>query len=44
MQLTNIDRGTHLLEIEVLSDGQVLQRAAEQFTVQRVHTSSPARP
>jgi hypothetical protein len=42
-QLTNVDRGTHLLEVEVFSGGQVVQRAEEQFTVQRVHTSSPAR-
>lgn len=42
LQLTNVDRGTHLLEVEVLSGGQVVQRAKEQFTVQRVHTSSPA--
>ncbi|HAQ88587.1 MAG TPA: DUF4124 domain-containing protein, partial [Pseudomonas sp.] len=28
---------------QVLSGGQVVQQAEEQFTVQRVHTSSPAR-
>ncbi len=44
LQLTNVDRGTHLIEVQVLSGGQVVQRAEEQFTVQRVHTSSPARP
>lgn len=44
LQLNNVDRGTHLLEIEVLSNGQVVQRTGEQFTVQRIHTSSPARP
>jgi hypothetical protein len=43
LQLVNVDRGTHLLEIQVLSGGQVVQQAEEQFTVQRVHTSSPAR-
>lgn len=43
LQLNNVDRGTHLLEVEVLDGEQVLQRSAEQFTVQRVHTSSPAR-
>lgn len=43
LQLTNVDRGTHLLEVEVLDGDQVVQRAQEQFTVQRVHTSSPAR-
>ncbi|HCJ27832.1 MAG TPA: DUF4124 domain-containing protein [Pseudomonas sp.] len=42
LQLNNVDRGTHLLEIEVLSGDRVLQRSAEEFTVQRVHTSSPA--
>lgn len=45
LQLNNIDRGTHLLTVEVLSsNGQVIQRAEEEFTVQRVHTSSPGRP
>lgn len=43
MQLNNVDRGTHVLEVEVLDGDQVVQRAQEQFTVQRVHTSSPAR-
>jgi len=43
LQLINVDRGTHLLEVQVLSGGQVVQQAEEQFTVQRVHTSSPAR-
>jgi len=43
LQLTNVDRGTHLLEVQVISGGQVVQQAEEQFTVQRVHTSSPAR-
>ena len=43
LQLNNVDRGTHLLEVEVLSGGEVVQRASEQFTVQRVHTNSPAR-
>lgn len=43
LQLTNVDRGTHVLEVEVLSNSQVVQRAEAQFTVQRVHTSSPAR-
>ena len=42
LQLDNVDRGTHSLAIEVLSGGQVIQRTEEQFTVQRVHTSSPA--
>jgi hypothetical protein len=43
LQLDNVDRGTHSLAIEVLSGGQVIQRTEEQFTVQRIHTSSPAR-
>ncbi|MEL7560786.1 DUF4124 domain-containing protein [Stutzerimonas chloritidismutans] len=43
LQLVNVDRGTHLLEIQVLSGGQIVQQAQEQFTVQRVHVSSPAR-
>jgi len=43
LQLNNVDRGTHQLVVEVLAGEQVLQRTAETFTVQRVHTSSPAR-
>ena len=43
LQLTNVDRGTHLLEVEVLSGGDVIQRAKEQFTVQRVHLANPVR-
>ena len=43
LQLNNVDRGTHRLEIEVLSGERVLQRAMQTFTVQRVHVSSPAR-
>jgi hypothetical protein len=42
LQLNNVDRGTHLLEVEVLSGDQIVQRSAEEFTVQRVNTSSPA--
>ena len=42
LQLNNVDRGTHLLEVEVLSGDEVVQRSAEEFTVQRVNTSSPA--
>ncbi|AHL73798.1 hypothetical protein CH92_01270 [Stutzerimonas stutzeri] len=42
LQLNTVDRGTHTLEVEILSNGEVVQRAAEQFTVQRVNTSSPA--
>ncbi|MCQ4306765.1 DUF4124 domain-containing protein [Pseudomonas stutzeri] len=42
LQLSNVDRGTHLLQVEVLAGGQVVQRSAEEFTVQRVNTSSPA--
>ena len=45
LQLNNVDRGTHVLSVEVLADNdQVIQRAEQQFTVQRVHTSSPGRP
>lgn len=43
LQLNNVDRGTHRLEVEVLSGERVLQRAMQTFTVQRVHVSSPAR-
>lgn len=43
LQLNNIDRGTHRLEVEVLDGERVVQRAMQTFTVQRVHTSSPAR-
>ncbi|MGK9066170.1 DUF4124 domain-containing protein [Stutzerimonas chloritidismutans] len=43
MQLNNVDRGTHRLEVEVLANGQVIQRTSQTFTVQRVHTSSPGR-
>lgn len=42
MQLNNVDRGSHRLEVEVLANGQVVQRASQAFTVQRVNTSSPA--
>lgn len=42
LQLANVDRGTHLLVVEILAGNQVVQRAQEQFTVQRVNTSSPA--
>lgn len=45
LQLNNVDRGTHVLTVEVLADNdQVIQRAEQQFTVQRVHTSRPGRP
>lgn len=42
LQLANVERGTHLLVVEILAGNQIVQRAQEQFTVQRVHTSSPA--
>lgn len=43
LQLTDIARGEHSLAVEVLSgEQQVQQSAAVTFTVQRVHTSSPA--
>lgn len=41
LQLNNVDRGTHRIEVQVLDGDKVLQRSAEAFTVQRVHTSSP---
>lgn len=43
LQLNNVDRGTHRLEVEVLDNEQVVQQALKTFTVQRIHTSSPAR-
>lgn len=43
VEARNVDRGEHSLQIEVLSGRQVIQRSPVQtFTVQRVHTSSPA--
>jgi hypothetical protein len=43
LQLTNIARGEHSLAVEVLSgEQQVQQSETRTFTVQRVHTSSPA--
>ncbi|MBE7374353.1 DUF4124 domain-containing protein [Pseudomonas lopnurensis] len=43
LQLNNVDRGEHRLQVEVLSGERVIQRSdPEHFTVQRVHTSSPA--
>ncbi|MVW74511.1 DUF4124 domain-containing protein [Pseudomonas xionganensis] len=43
LQLTEIDRGEHSLAVEVLSGEQQLQQSpAVTFTLQRVHTSSPA--
>lgn len=43
VQLNNVPRGEHSLQVQVLSGQQVLQSSAvETFTVQRVSTSSPA--
>ncbi|MFC3609402.1 DUF4124 domain-containing protein [Stutzerimonas tarimensis] len=43
VEVRTIDRGEHSLQVEVLSGRQVIQRSPVQtFTVQRVHTSSPA--
>lgn len=43
LQLNNVERGEHRLQVEVLSNGRVIQRSEPAvFTVQRVHTSSPA--
>jgi len=43
LQLNNIERGDHRLQVEVLAGERVIQRSeAVPFTVQRVNTSSPA--
>lgn len=43
LQLQDVDRGEHSVQLEVLSGERVIQRSAiEQFTVQRVHLGSPA--
>jgi hypothetical protein len=43
LQVSNADRGEHNLAVEVLSGGQSIQQSpAATFTVQRVHTGSPA--
>ena len=43
LQLSNVERGEHRLQVEVLEGEQVIQRSApEYFTLRRVHTSSPA--
>lgn len=43
LQLSNVSRGEHSLAVEVLSGGQSVQVSPTvTFTVQRVHTSSPA--
>ena len=43
LQLNNVERGEHRLHVEILSGERVIQRSQpERFTVQRVHTSSPA--
>ncbi|MHA6492151.1 DUF4124 domain-containing protein [Pseudomonas borbori] len=43
LQLVNLDRGEHSLAVEVLSGERSIQQSAtETFTVQRVHTGSPA--
>lgn len=43
LQLYNVERGQHRLEVQVLQGERVIQRSEPQlFTVQRVHTSSPA--
>jgi len=45
LQLNNVDRGTHVLTVEVLdSSGQVIQSAEQQFTVQRVHLPPRKKP
>lgn len=43
LQLRDVDRGEHSVQLEVLSGERVIQRSAtEHFTVQRVHLGSPA--
>lgn len=43
IQIEQLARGQHRLQVEVLSGHQVIQRStAKTFTLQRVHTSSPA--
>ncbi|WP_271409614.1 DUF4124 domain-containing protein [Pseudomonas sp. Q1-7] len=43
LQLVNVDRGEHSLAVDVLAGTRVVQSsAAVTFTVQRVHTGSPA--
>jgi hypothetical protein len=43
LQLVEIDRGDHSIAVQVLAGDQVIQQSAPvSFTVQRVHTSSPA--
>ena len=44
-QLSQVDRGTHSLQAVILRDGEPLQSSASvSFTLQRVHTKSPAFP
>ncbi|MNN47757.1 hypothetical protein D3C81_1621910 [compost metagenome] len=44
-QLGQVDRGTHSLQAVILRDGKPLQSSATvSFTLQRVHTKSPAFP
>jgi hypothetical protein len=43
-QLTNIDRGTHQLSLEVVEGERVIQRSEPvEITVQRISTNSPQR-
>jgi hypothetical protein len=43
VQLQDVSRGEHSVQLEVLGNGRVIQRSAiERFTVQRVHLGSPA--
>jgi hypothetical protein len=43
LQLVEISRGDHSIAVQVLAGDQVIQQSAPlSFTVQRVHTSSPA--
>lgn len=43
IQMSGVARGEHTLQVVVLSGSQIVQRSEPRtFTVQRVHTSSPA--
>lgn len=43
LQLRDVSRGEHSVQLEILGNGRVIQRSAiEHFTVQRVHLGSPA--
>lgn len=44
IQVQNLERGTHLLAVQVLAGNRVLQTSSEQsIHIQRIHVNSPAR-